>query len=451
MEMMQRAIGGVVGLAVGDALGAPFEFLRGRNVPDPIPALERPWMDLPPGSTTDDTAMARNLMRSLATRGGFDPDDLVERHLAWFADDPPDVGTLTGRVLRRVASGEDAAAAARAIWEQRGPEVSAGNGSVMYCAPLGAFRAARPELLVEEAPALSTITHWDPRCRTACLAVSLTAAALVRGVGPETAVVDALAAVQEREGGEELEFLVGEAGRSRPVDGPDMGFVLFTAGLALVVAPLLGGLGSDTLTAHMLEHVTVGDAGVALLVLAVRGPLLFFLLPAPVSRCVARRRGLRACAASLARPSVALAGWAAAYAAWHVPAAYELALAHEPVHAVEHAWFVAAGALVWTQLVDPARRERLSLTGRLAFAGVLFAFGQVLCNVLLLAPEPLFGAYADAPDALRDQQLAGLVMMVEQTTALGVFAALMLRPALRSKAALATPSGGGTGSARAAV
>ena len=56
---------------------------------------------------------------------------------------------------------------------ERGPEVSAGNGSVMYCAPLGAFRATHPELLLEEAPALSAITHWDERCRTACLAVTL--------------------------------------------------------------------------------------------------------------------------------------------------------------------------------------------------------------------------------------------------------------------------------------
>ena len=31
------------------------------EVPDPVPAFELPWMGLPPGSTTDDTAMARNL------------------------------------------------------------------------------------------------------------------------------------------------------------------------------------------------------------------------------------------------------------------------------------------------------------------------------------------------------------------------------------------------------
>src|SRR5512145_1839468 len=103
MDLGERVVGCALGAALGDALGAPFEFLRANNVPSPIPALERPWMDEPPGSTTDDTAMARTLMRSLTQRGGLDPDDLVGRHLEWLASDPPDVGSLTGRVLRRLA------------------------------------------------------------------------------------------------------------------------------------------------------------------------------------------------------------------------------------------------------------------------------------------------------------------------------------------------------------
>src|SRR5205823_11387486 len=217
----------------GDALGAPFEFRRARDVPDPPPALELPWMGLPPGSTTDDTAMARNLARSLAGRDGFDPDDVVARHLAWFRTDPPDVGVMTRNVLRRVAAGVPAPEAARAVWEARGPEVSAGNGSVMYCAPLGAAHAHRPDALLEAAPRLSALTHHDERCRTAVLAITLAAAAAVRGEPPGRAAGRALEAVLNREGGEELEFLAEEAGRRRRVDGPDMGFCLFTAGLGL--------------------------------------------------------------------------------------------------------------------------------------------------------------------------------------------------------------------------
>jgi ADP-ribosyl-[dinitrogen reductase] hydrolase len=239
MDLRERVVGSCLGLALGDALGAPFEFLRSRSIPDPVPAFQRPWLGRPPGSTTDDTALARNLMRSLADRGGFDGDDLVRRHLEWFRTDPPDVGTITGKVLRRVDRGEDARAAAQAIWTERGPEISAGNGSVMYCAPLGLAYANRPGELAGLAPALSTLTHFDGRCRTAVLAVTLGVAALARGEAGEDAARAALEAVADLEGGEELEFLVEAVGGSRPVDGPDQGFCLFAAGVAFQA--LVGG------------------------------------------------------------------------------------------------------------------------------------------------------------------------------------------------------------------
>jgi ADP-ribosyl-[dinitrogen reductase] hydrolase len=233
-DLRERVIGCVLGLALGDALGAPFEFRRREEVPDPLPAFEQGWMGHAPGTWTDDTAMARNLWRSLAVRRGLDTADLLRRHLDWLATDPPDVGNLTRTVLRRIRDGVSDAAA-RYVAE-RGPEISAGNGSVMYCAPLGAFRAAAPERLVGEAPLASAITHWDERCRTSCLAVTLAVAALVRGQEPREAVEGAVEAVLDREGGEELEYLVAEAGRARRIDGPDMGFTLFTAGIGLQVA-----------------------------------------------------------------------------------------------------------------------------------------------------------------------------------------------------------------------
>jgi ADP-ribosyl-[dinitrogen reductase] hydrolase len=235
-DLRERVVGCVLGLALGDALGAPFEFRRREEIPTPLPAFERGWKGLPPGSWTDDTAMARSLWRSLAANERFDPADVFRRHVEWIQTDPLDADALTRRVLTAATEGHSMGDAARIVWEQRGPEVSAGNGSVMYCAPLGAFRAARPNVLFDEAPALSALTHWDERCRTACLAVTLAVAALVRGDEPRRAVEVAVGAVLDREGGEELEYLVAEAGRARPIDGPDRGFSLFTAGIALRVA-----------------------------------------------------------------------------------------------------------------------------------------------------------------------------------------------------------------------
>jgi ADP-ribosyl-[dinitrogen reductase] hydrolase len=234
-SLADRAVGSVLGLALGDAAGAPFESRRAHEIPIPLPVLELPWRGGPPGSTTDDTAMARNLVRSLGDRGRFDPGDVVERHMAWYRTDPPDVGTFTRRVLERVARGEPAPDAARSVWEERGPEVSAGNGSVMYCAPLGVAYANRPIQLYDLAPLLSSLTHHDERCRTACLAVTLVVAALVRGDPPERSLHEVVTSLidQDRPGAEELEFLVEAAGTKRPVDGPDQGFCLFAAALGL--------------------------------------------------------------------------------------------------------------------------------------------------------------------------------------------------------------------------
>jgi hypothetical protein len=90
---------------------------------------------------------------------------------------------------------------------------------------------------------------------------------LVRGEPHDDAVVRAIELVADREGGEELEYLVGEAGRARPIDGPDMGFALFTAGIALQVAG--EGLGFE----EGLRHV-VGLGGDTDTNAAVAGALL---------------------------------------------------------------------------------------------------------------------------------------------------------------------------------
>jgi ADP-ribosylglycohydrolase len=112
-DLRDRAFSAILGLVVGDALGAPFEFQRAAQVPDPLPAFERSWMGRPPGTWTDDTAMARNLWTSLIAHGGaLDLDDVLVRHLDWIEGDPPDVGSLTRRVLTRTRDGVSDAARA---------------------------------------------------------------------------------------------------------------------------------------------------------------------------------------------------------------------------------------------------------------------------------------------------------------------------------------------------
>jgi putative membrane protein len=216
---------------------------------------------------------------------------------------------------------------------------------------------------------------------------------------------------------------------------------LFATGLALLVIPLVSPLDhlgdEELLSAHMLQHVLIGDAAVALLIVAVRGPLLFFLLPPPVLRPLAAFRPLRALLAVLAVPLVALGLWTISLYVWHVPAVYDYAAAHPLVHDLQHLSFVLAGALVWLQLVDPARHGRLRRPQRVVFALAMLVISQPLVDALLFSTSPAYPRYTGAHgiSALTDQRLAGVVMMVEQFLALGICVALLLRPYLGERRA----------------
>ena len=201
-------------------------------------------------------------------------------------------------------------------------------------------------------------------------------------------------------------------------------------GLAAVFSPL-DELGEEKLlSAHMLQHVLLGDLVPLLLVLALRGPLSLAVLPA---RVLSALRPL----AVLLRPSVAFCFWASALALWHVPALYDSVLERPFLHEVEHATFFVGGVLVWSQLVGPQRRGSLGAGRRLAYALVLFVCTQSLANVLVFSYRPLYPSYAHVGSrplglsALGDQDAAALVMMLEQLITLGTFCWLGVRAMIR--------------------
>jgi putative membrane protein len=220
--------------------------------------------------------------------------------------------------------------------------------------------------------------------------------------------------------------------------------VLFALGLAVALAGLVTPIDSlgehDLLSMHMLQHVLVGDVSPALMITAVRGPLLVFLLPAPVLAPIARNHVVRSVLGTLLRPPVAFGLWTANLALWHIPSFYDAALRHPLLHDFEHACWVVAGLLVWTLLVDPGSHKRLTIGGRVALAAAMFAAGQVLTDVLVFSFHSLYPAYHGAYgiSAVTDQQLAGVVMMVEQLLTLATCVFILLRPRLRRAARLAT-------------
>ena len=122
--------------------------------------------------------------------------------------------------------------------------------------------------------------------------------------------------------------------------------------------------------------------------------------------------------------------------AWHLPAAYDVAVRHPTVHVLEHLSFLLAGSLYWWHLLSPIRaRMRLGGMGPIAYMASSKLFVGALGMGLAFAPSVLYPYYEHLPrvwglSALDDQAIAGMIMAVEQTLVMGVALVVLFIAAL---------------------
>ncbi len=167
--MLDRYIGSMIGLAIGDALGAPVEFKR-RDQYDWITEFKSggTWQ-LEAGQWTDDTSLALCLADSFIEKQKFDAQDQMERYTAWWRKGHNsstgqcfDIGNTTFQAL--------------SIYEKNKTdplcgltdEMSAGNGSIMRLAPAALFYADNTRSAVEWCGKTSKTTHSHKACVDAC-------------------------------------------------------------------------------------------------------------------------------------------------------------------------------------------------------------------------------------------------------------------------------------------
>ena len=199
----------------------------------------------------------------------------------------------------------------------------------------------------------------------------------------------------------------GAAGRGRLVTGAQVRcFSAALVALAAALLPPLAGRAGQSLVAHMVQHVLLLVVAAPLLAMGGVLPALLWAMPGRARarasgpwRRVLRSHGRR----WLVWAAGSLVVASGVMLAWHAPAAYQGALDHEPLHALEHASFLATATTFWWALGVGSTRPRGAAVPVVFVAALP---GSALGAGLTLASRPWYPAYP----SLADQQLAGVVM-----------------------------------------
>lgn len=213
--------------------------------------------------------------------------------------------------------------------------------------------------------------------------------------------------------------------RTRPTQFPSWRWVGFIAGilsLFVAVSSPLDTFSDRLLIIHMAQHFVLMSIAPPLIVFGspvvpmLRGLPLWFVRP--VLGPLIRLRWLREFFHALVQPKAAWLLMNLAYIGWHIPAAYEAALANENIHNVEHACFFFTSVLFWWPIIEPwpsrLQTSRWMLLPYLLGADVV---NTGISAFLVFAGRLAYPSYGEQPrmfglSALADQAAAGAFMWV---------------------------------------
>ena len=164
-EIRSRARAAFIGMAIGDALGAPVEFMTAGEIGAEYGLLKEivggGWLRLKPGQVTDDTEMALCIARALVKNGGWSLTAIAENFAAWLKSRPVDVGDTCRRGIRNFML--------KGTLETPFNQWDAGNGAVMRMLPAALFTLGDDRLMADCVVAQARITHNHPLSDGACV------------------------------------------------------------------------------------------------------------------------------------------------------------------------------------------------------------------------------------------------------------------------------------------
>lgn len=175
LDVRDRTIGALVGLAIGDALGAPVENLSRETIAHEHPDgfanyVNRAESGLRPGQGTDDTEMAFLVVESLIEKRHLDMPDIARRLIDWGRDNPA-LGPSTGAAIAALARGVH--------WQESGQAQTASSGCLPRCAPVALFSDI--DHVVDDSLACCRPTHQHPLAIAATVTQNLLLVELLQG------------------------------------------------------------------------------------------------------------------------------------------------------------------------------------------------------------------------------------------------------------------------------
>nr|DAP81205.1 MAG TPA: hypothetical protein [Caudoviricetes sp.] len=174
-----RVRGALYGVAVGDALGAPLEFMNATQIKQQYGAPVREmvgggWLSLAPGETTDDTDMTLAVCEGIMESPSAPIEPIGRRFIQWVDTQPKDVGMTCMRSIQAARTNLAAGMDAEVAWDAAGKRTaeengdrSGGNGALMRT--IGTALAYEDaEERAERTTQIAEMTHYDDLSSDIC-------------------------------------------------------------------------------------------------------------------------------------------------------------------------------------------------------------------------------------------------------------------------------------------
>jgi ADP-ribosyl-[dinitrogen reductase] hydrolase len=155
--------GGIFGLACGDALGAPVEFMTRDSIiqlySGPLTEMVGGWLNTNPGGITDDTEMMLCVAHGLIENPLSPRDAVGQRFMDWYHSSPMDIGNDTAAALLIYDQFQD--------WDRAGRPAATGNGCLMRTLPISFAYVGSAEILAKSI-LIAEMTHKSAIAAKCC-------------------------------------------------------------------------------------------------------------------------------------------------------------------------------------------------------------------------------------------------------------------------------------------